>query len=303
MNSIEIPELKIKRYIPSNLAECTSQQYIDMCELMLQLQSNIISFDDLKIQAVYKLLNMKAKNQNKIDEDKITNVLLLGELVESFFETNEHDQKTIIQNYIHNPVPYYKPIYTTYYGPADQFTNITFGEYLDALRLFHQFNATGQIQNLYLLTAILYRKKKILHFIKKHLQSYDGDIRQKYNHNFVEKRAKIFSKFPIGFSYGTYLLFASFQKFISSAQVPWAGRTLDLSILFQTEQADNMDTIENDDIGMDAVMFTMAESGVFGSPTELKQTSLWLILVRLYDSRIKDLQLKKQEENAQSNTP
>ena len=54
---------------------------------------------------------------------------------------------------------------------------------------------------------------------------------------------------------------------------------------------------------MDAVMFSMAESGVFGNKKELDKTSVWMVLVRMYDIRLKDLKLKKQQEDAEHNTP
>jgi hypothetical protein len=40
------------------------------------------------------------------------------------------------------------------FGPADQFRDMTFGEYRDGLRLFHDFHATGDMHILTLLTAI-----------------------------------------------------------------------------------------------------------------------------------------------------
>lgn len=176
--------------------------------------------------------------------------------------------------------------------------NLKFGEYCEALRVFLEFNKTGQTKLLFDLAAILYRPKKRFHFIKKHLNSYDGDVRVPYNMHQTESRARVFSKAPIGFSYGIYLFFASMQIFISGAEVPWGDKTLDLSIIFKSDG--ETPQIDAADIGLDSVVFAMAESGAFGDFKEVQNTSFWTIIIKMYDARVKELQTKKQYEDAES---
>jgi hypothetical protein len=302
MVTIEAPETDFKEYMPSDLSECDDRQYIEMCELIFQMQTQQINFDELKTHAVYRLLNMVPAKSTTEEEDlnKFGNVYKLSQKIESFFETQQDNQKVIKQNYIHNPIPVFRPAFRTFYGPTNQFMNIKFGEYCDALRLFYDFNTTGDINLLYDICAIFYRPSKSFHFIKKHLPDYDGDIRQAYNSNHVEKRANIFHFAPIGFVYGVYLYFASFQKFITTAIIPWGGKDLNLSILFQTDgDRTNEDALP--DAGMDSVMFMMAESNVFGTQKELNNTSIWMVWVRMYDIRRKDIEQQKQLENAERN--
>lgn len=305
---IESPETNLKRYMPSDLSECDARQYIEMSQLIFQLQTGQISYEDLKTHAVYKLLNMvpsKKVNTEDDEANKFSNVYRLAQQIDSFFDTDAEGLKIIKQYYIHNPLQSFRPAWKWYYGPTDQFMNIKFSEYTDALRLFYEFNATGEMELLYDMVAILYRPKKCFHFIKKQLNSYDGDIREAYNIHTIQKRAKVFKYAPLGFIYGVYLYFASFQKFISSAKVPWGGKELDLSILF--EAADSDTVYEQDetipDIGMDSVMFMMAESGAFGTKQELDNTSIWMIWIRMYEIRRKDLELKKQQEKDAERNP
>jgi hypothetical protein len=296
MHSIEIYETGKKLFIPEDLSECDPRQYIEMSELILLYQSGLIDYDMLLIQSVYKLLNMVPVN-SKLHEDqenKMDNISNIAQLINSFFEGEE--TKTIKQEYVHNPVPSYRPILTKYYGPTEMFMNVTFDEYRDGLRLFYQFNADHDISNLYDLCAIFYRPKKRFHFIKKLSPSYDGDIREPYNSFSVEKRAEKFKKYPIGFVYGFYLFFASFQKFISTARIPWAGKEIDLSIVFESDGDEK--NPQHPGIGMDSLFFSMAESQVFGDTEKLGKRKLWDILIRMYDMRVKDLELKQQQENA-----
>jgi hypothetical protein len=308
MHILEFPDTEIKRYIPENLSECNDLQYINMCQMFFLYQSGEITKEEMLNNAVYILMNMKAISSQSISVEPNTNIILIQELIESTFfekmynnpENSEQYQLKLNQNYHNNPVPKFKPLWKTYYGPTDGFMNLKFGEYCEALRTFLEFNSTGNTKLLYDLAAILYRPKKAFHFIRKNLSNYDGDIRVKYNMYQTESRAIAFKQAPIGFVYGVYLFFASMQIFVSGAEVPWGDKTLDLSILFKND-GQSVD-IEAQDIGLDSVVFAMAESGGFGNFEKVQNTPFWTIMIKMYDARIKELQLQKQQENAESST-
>jgi hypothetical protein len=298
MHTIEIPDAKIKRYIPSDLSECDAQQYIDMCELIFHFQNDTINYDEFRTHAIYKLLRMKPSKAVGNEEEKFAAIYQLSELIDDFFDINDQGIKVIKQYYIHNPVRSFKPVWKTFYGPADQFRDMTFGEYRDGLRLFHDFHATGDMHILTLLTAIFYRPKKSFHYLKKQLATYDGNIRERYNSNTLDLRSKGFKLAPIGFVYGFYLLFASFQKYIIDAKILWGGQEIDFSILFESNKNEESTTNRVPGIGMDSIAFSMAESGTFGNIKEVDNTNFWEIFARMYDLRRTDLERQKQEANA-----
>lgn len=307
MHTIELPDAKIKRYLPSDLSECDQRQYMEMCELIFYYQNDSINYDEFRTHAVYKLMNMVPKatkelgnqteGEKEIQAEKFANIYMISELIDDFFDIDEKGVKTIKQYYIHNPVPKFKPLWKTYYGPADSFMNMTFGEYTDGLRLFHDFHATGDMMFLKLLTALFYRPKKSFHFIKKRLGNYDGDIREAYNSSSLDERAKSLSMAPIGFVYGFYLLFASFQKYLIEAKIMWGGQEIDFSILFESSGSGESST-ETPGIGMDSIAFSIAESGAFGNIEKVRKANFWQIMVRMYDLRRTDLERIKQETNA-----
>ena len=304
MRIIEIPDTKTKKYIPSDLSECDSQQYIDMCELILKYQNKDISYDELKVHAVYRLLNMVHSKNGKNNSEELAmqkncNIAMLADLIDAFFEEDENGRKVIKQYYIHNPVPKFSPSFSTYYGPADSFMNMTFGEYSDGLRMFHDFPAIGDYNIIVTLAAIFYRPKKYFHFLKKRLPNYNGDIREPYNSQNLEARAKKLQLAPIGFTYGFYLLFASFLKYMTTAKIIWGGQEIDFSILYQNEE-DSSEYLQNHipGIGMDSIAFSMAESGAFGTLEDVRNTNFWQIMIRMYDSRRTYLEQKKTEKNA-----
>jgi hypothetical protein len=304
MHTIEIPDSKLKRYIPADLSECDAQQYMDMCELIFLYQNQSITYDELRTHAAYKLMKMARKPAKELTEYeqqqqriKFSNIYLISELIDSFFEDDGSGNKTIKQYYIHNPVPNFKPLLTTYYGPSDSFMNMTFGEYTDALRLFHDFHATGDMEILRIITALFYRPKKKFHWLKKHFENYNGDIREPYNPHTLEQRAEKLKTAPIGFIYGFYLLFASFQKYLIDAKILWSGKEIDLAILFESSDTEEL-TNETPGIGMDAIAFSIAESGAFGTIEEVRKAEFWPIMIRMYDLRRTDLERQKPEKDA-----
>jgi len=294
MRTIQIPEENIKINMPSELAECNPSEYMDMAELIFKYQFMNMPFEVMKVQAVYKLLNMKAKNRNALDfdpkeEEKLSNIAILAELIESFFDKNDQNQLIIKQNYTHNPIPSFAPVLTTFIGPSDSFMNVKWGEYTDALRAFYQFHATGDVEQLYLIAAILYRPKAT------NPKSSD-DLREVYMSSEVEPRIELFKKvMPFGFIYGVFLFFASFKTFISSASISWGGKEIDLKIIFSESETQQAETIPG--LGLDSLTFTIAESSVFGNYKQTRLTPMWEILIRMYDLTKKDLETKQPQND------
>ena len=298
MITLEIPETGTKFNMPSDLSECDSRQYNEISFLIYQLQQKEIVYEVFRVRAVYALLNMKpVESDNKEhQEEKMVNIYRLSELVDDFFEDIEgEDTKILKQYYVHNPVQRIKCLLTSYYGPTDDFGNIQFGEYIDALHLFTEYHSTKDNGFLYQLMATMYRPYDKKGNDPENPEDFIDDNRQMYNEYLVPKRAKKFKRLYFGEVYGFYLLFASFQKYLSSAKIYWQGRELDLSILFNSDTK----VVESDvpGIGMKSTLYTLAESGVFGTIKELRRESLWEILLRMYDLTKRDLDHKALQDS------
>lgn len=285
MHIIEF-ETKGKRYLPEDLSECDSRQYTEVSALIYLYHIGKINYEDFRIHALYKLLDMKPV-KGYFDQDvKYSKIYELSILIDTFFEDNEEGQKIIKQYYINNPIPNFKGILIDYYGPADEFNDITFGEYLAALEAFVDFNQTQENQYLYKLAAILYR----IGFF---------GVKTPYESKTVDKRAYFFRHQHIGIIYGIYLYFASFQKYLATAKLFVEGNEIDLSVLFEGKS----DKSSLPGIGMKGILYTMAESGVFGNVAETNKTPLWEIMVRMYDivkrNKDQEAEFKRQERKSQ----
>jgi len=282
MNHIKIPHTGRDLYIPADLSECDERQYIEMSALILEYQCGHIDYETLRIHAVYKLLDMKQGKATINDNDKFSNIYQLSLLIDSFFETDDNGNKVIKQYYINNPVASFKGAIIDYYGPSDEFNNVTFGEYIDGLGYFIDFRDTGEIKYLHLLLATFYRIKKQDIALSKLLDTFDGDVRVKYNAASVASRAKDFEKQHIGIVYGFYLLFASMQKYITTAILIIEGKEIDLTVLFDDSTPSKQKESDLPGIGMKAIMYSFAESGVYGDIERVRNIPLWEALVHMY---------------------
>jgi len=281
MHEIEIPEIKKRLYLPSDLSECDARQYAGISNLLYKYQIGEIDYNVLRVRAVYVLLDMKHKEGSLEDEEyKMGNIYQVSLLLDSFFEDVE-GKKVIKQYYVNNPIQKVGYFGKTFYGPTDEFQNVKFGEYVDALHYFTEYNETKDTEYLYLLMATLYRKGNNYKLAMK-----KPDVRVFYEESEVLHKIKYFKKLDFGQVYGFYLLFASFQKYMCSAKIYYQGQELDLSILFAPDKSAFKSDIPG--LGMKTTLYTIAESGVFGSIKDLKKESLWEILLRMYDLTKRD---------------
>lgn len=299
MHTIEIPEAKRKLYyIPEDLSECDTIQYINISKLLFQLNTGAINREQFLIQAAKFLILGKDVKIDDDNEHKFYNIYQIALILESFFELDENEEFVIKQYYIHNPIQRVVPRFVPYYGPSDEFNNVSFGEYVDGVSYLHDFIETKEIKYLYLLFATFYRKKKRTFFNQDALLK---DIRSPYLQEKVPAIADKCKYVDIGIIYGFFLLFTSFQKYLTTAEIYVQGSKIDLSILYTDFPSDIKFESNIPGIGMKSLMYSIAESGVFGTLSEVREAPLWEILIRFYDVRKRDLDAiahQKKQTNA-----
>ena len=301
MHTIEIPEADFKMHIPADLSECNSNQYINISGLLYQLNIGEIDQETFQIQAVkFLALGKKEREEAETDAKKHQNIYQIADCLDSFFEQNKEGKTVVKQYFIHNPIDIIRGNFLSYYGPSNEFNNVSFGEYVDALSYLYDYIETQDNEFLYLLFATFYRRKK-RHFSPNY--SFSSDKRAPYNTDKVPILANRFKKQHIGIIYGFFLLFTSFNKYLQTAKIFVQGKEIDLAILYKDFPADAKQKESNiPGLGMKSLLYSIAESGVFGTLQEVRKASLWEILIRLYDLRKRDFDAlanqRKQETNA-----
>lgn len=288
-HSIEVPKFGYERFIPKELAYCNSEEFKHVCALIYHWQLGTLHFGEFRVQCVHRILELipgKRKLDHREMEAFHANIYQISELIDSFFNKGEDNKLELKQNFVHNHTPYVRPLFVKLTGPTERFTNVSFGQYVDGLNIFHLYIKTKNVKFLYQLMATFY------------MSAYD-----QYNPDKTEKRAEIFEKYvDFGKVYGFFLLFGSMQSYITSSKVMVEGQVIDLSILFQENEEGFKSDIPG--LGVKSLSYQLAESQVFGNLNEVRKEKLWEILLRLYDVRKRDLdnqaQMKKAEEEAKS---
>ena len=294
MISIEIPQENKFLYLPEELAECDGRQFLDMSKLIYWLGLGAITYESFRTLAVYALLGLKWDHKQyktpgfipEDDERKWSNVHVLSEYIDGFFENikNEAGEEipVIKQNFIKNHNPVFK-LMGTYYGPDDAFENVTAGQYFDGMEYFISFSSSGDLKDLRNLFAIFYLPKG-----------------EEYNKEQSRKRAKgIFRTVDIRHLYGFYLMFSAINKYMKSGSVVVYGEEIDLSIIYK-DISDKELKSSIPGLGWISTAQDLAESGVFGSYEGVRKTLMWPVLLRLYDLK-KKLIDDKERENANKN--
>lgn len=280
MQIIRIDEKKLKIYLPEDLSECDSRQYIEMSHLIVLLQSKQISYEDFRVHALYKLLNMKPVNVGLYDADKYARIYQLSELIDSFFEPGQ--ERVLKQFYIKNPAPKAFVWFRTHIGPTNE-EDFTFGEYIDTLEALLDFTDTGEIDYLIKMFAINYRRVPLFKSNKrKNVEKYNQVELNRFKNN------------HIGEIYGFYLYFTSVNKYISTAKIFVQGKEIDLSIIFDLKDNDKS---KHPGIGMKSILYTLAESGIYGNINDVRDVKLWEVLVRMYDVTKASLDEKERLKN------
>jgi|SRR5690606_9040401 len=284
MKHVAFPDLQISYNLPENLAECNAYEYEAISSLVFEYLSAAISYEDFRVQAVCKLLNIKVSEKFQNDEEIMANIYYLSELMSGYFEDTEEGNKKIRLDFLHIKIPIKKIGLQSYYGPSHSIFEITYGEFADASRFFDDFHASGDVNFLYLLASVLYRRKR-----------YFNKNRLPYDSKKLDQTVSYFKKFaPPSFIYAVYLQFTAFRQYLPTAQIPWGGNILDFEILFEDSEIDTDKSIPG--IGADSMVFSLAESGVFGSAEKVRSTNFLEIMIHLYDLRKRDIEKQQKEK-------
>jgi len=287
MHTIEIPQKHLLREFPSQIQEMTPDEFTCFIDLVLQYLSGGITIQEFKLRLIYKLLNIRLDLTYRLlsDEDRKNvngEMFRISELCESFFEEVERDGKkikTFKLSFTKNLIPI---IGGKFLGPQDALQDITFAEYRIAHRFFAAYLESHSEDDLNHLIAVLYRPAKRLLWIRRLLPSFEGQRRipftAKTNPLFLEARVKAIAKLPLAVRYGIFLFFSGCEEFLAKGTVNVDGKPVDFSIIYEKSN----DSGDSPDIGLVGILYSLAETKVFGSIEETDGQNLYDVMIRLY---------------------
>lgn len=293
MNTVTIPAKNVTKEVPSCISELNERQYLRFVQLLLQLQANSISFEDFKNKLTFELLDIKVNAGFYFlsFEERVNayaTIYQLTELADSFFkeELKDHKPVKVAQlSFVKQLIPKigrFDFAQRPYYGPADALQDITFCEYRLAHDHFTAFVKTEDPAELDHMIAVLYRRRKLWVSLRKFLPGYDGQQRRritsKSNPAYLERRVKNISRIPFHIRYGIFLWFAGCEEYLVTGRPEINGHEIDFAKLY--EKSDKGSSLA--EIGLVGILYSLAETKVFGNMEETDNQNLYDVLLRLW---------------------
>jgi hypothetical protein len=176
-------------------------------------------------------------------------------------------------------------------GPQSHGSDFRFGEYRTAVEYYTRYTQEHQPQMLDALVGILYRKPNRR---KKNFQ-FNGSHRQPFNRYLIDEYAKQAKPVPEYLKWGVYLWFGNFCRYLFEGTFIIEGNEVSFASIFERSNV-HSDEKKNPSLGMTAVLFSLADSGTFGTAKETDETELFKVLLKLlHDKNILD-ELKKKSK-------
>jgi hypothetical protein len=146
---------------------------------------------------------------------------------------------------------------------APSLMSIRFGEYRHAVALFHAYHLSGGDESiLATLAGLLYRKAN--EPFAEH-----GTAMQRY-----EQRGK---RMPRHIAYYIYVWFATMNRFLLKETFTIDGCDVCFAPIFATHGGEN----KGQDIGLNSILFTLADTGTFGNADETDKAPLFRVMLKL----------------------
>jgi len=292
MNTLGFTGKKEVISIVSDITEMDQRQWNTYIRLVLAYENEELTEEKLRLELLSSLIDLKFTWKwvffsKKRKEFCMSQLSQLTTLVNFIFEEKEKDgvktRAFIIQSIKNfNPV-----ICGRYYGPKDGLQDCNFAEYRIAYGHLVNYFQTKNDDDLNRLVAVLYRRRKPLWFLLRFFPRWDGNVREEFTAEFnplqFEGRVKRIARIPFHIRYAIMLYFAACEDYLKEGTIFIEGKEISLSIIYQKSGDDEKSkSADKADIGLVGILYSLAESKVFGSLAETDKQNLWDILLRLY---------------------
>lgn len=263
---------------PDCWEEVTPEEWV----YLLYLRSKLINMrgvniDDVKRMWCSSVLKMRGfRHSNKKDD-----LVLIYRLSQTLDWQWTVDDSSISLNF--DSTVNLLPQWNDLIGPASHGADMTFGEFRYAVIMMNEYTTSQDIMFLNSLCAVLYRKAD-----KK-------GKRSRFNQDAIQSSLPDIEKIPEYVRWGIYAWFASFCKFLFTGTFILDGCEICFAPVFGSS---GNDYTPEQSLGMNSILFSVAESGVFGSIEDVDNTQLMRVLLKLLDDKQKaDSLLKQTKKN------
>lgn len=260
---------------PENWDEITPDQYAWLLKYMAE-EEHTASIETIRVLFTDYILGQR----RPMTSHKRTNYFaLVEELSKSLDWLFRVENNLIMLNYdtTNNLIPKIGKLL----GPLSHGSDLKFREYQEAVVAYNEFTETFEESHLNRLVGILYRpaNKSI------NKNDFDGNRRMPFNRYHMARYIEAGKGVPGYLKWGIYLWFAAFCKYLLSGGIFIIdGKEISFTRIFK-KGGEPVGT----DIGMNAILFSLADTGTFGKVSETEDTELFRVLLKLlHDANMMD---------------
>lgn len=162
-------------------------------------------------------------------------------------------------------------------GPLSHGADLTFGEFRQAAAVLNKYNAGHDPMDLRALCAILYRKP---------IKDKGCVSREPFRLQYMGRYMGLVREMPERVQWGVYAWFAYFCEYLFTGSFIIDGLELCFAPVFDRSKKDadaEPGTVQN--LGMNSVLYSVAESGIFGNADATDDTLLLRVMMKLLDDK------------------
>jgi hypothetical protein len=224
------------------------------------------------------------KNRGYVFRSKVRDMLLVNELAQTLdwmwqaVEDTRDDGATVPEMVLtYDSTVNLMPEWRYLRGPMSHGADLTFGEFRHAVAALNKFNAIREPVYLQALCAVLYRptvrKKGIV-------------AREPFREQYMDRYMGLVKSMPEWMMWGVYAWFAYFCEYLFTGIFIIDGMELCFEPVFSRSKRDK-DAQPGDvqSLGMNSILFSVAESGVFGNARATDDTLLLRVMMKLLDDK------------------
>lgn len=280
MNTIEIPDKNIVIEIPSSWDECSPEQTYFLLEKAFKVVLGKLSIGMFRIIAFQHFTGLKfgmsyrIKQRLGLNQKVNSEIARISKIYCDWIFDEDEDQYHLTFDSVINHFPKFNECY----GPADLLSDLTFGEFQQALVLMNEYTESQDSgspteEPLYEFVKLLYRPK-----VKGQRVALTGYRKEPKFNNLPDWKLKV-----------TLMWFTNCIQAIKEEDLTISGVEVNFSPLFPAEEKSKSKR-KGLNLGWNGILLDVAESGVFGKAIEVNETPLYDILFYL---------LKKQDDHKQ----
>lgn len=239
-----------------------------------------ISLQDVKREWCAYVL----KNRGYVFRSRIEDMLLVNELADTLTwmwqseEDTREDGAVVTEMLLtYDSTVNLMPKWRYLCGPMSHGADLTFGEFRHATAAVNKYNAGHDPIDLQALCAILYRPS---------INKRGCIMREPFSEQYMSRYMGLVSDMPEWMQWGIYAWFAYFCQYLFTGTFIIDGLELCFAPVFDRHRKSpdaQPGIIQN--LGMNSVLYSVAESGVFGNVDATDDTLLLRVMMKLLDDK------------------